>query len=193
MEPQWSRLQQEYDVSVTYRMIGLLPSWDRFHDSTHSLSRPLQMGPEWMYAGQVCGRPVADTIWITDPPASSFPACIAVKCAELQSGAMGALYLHLLREAVLVRGENIAETAVLLAVATNLARSERGFDEKRFEDEITGTKARELFRRDYQEAQYLGIRRTPTLVFKHNGKRLALHGYQPGAELRATMEGLLKG
>jgi putative protein-disulfide isomerase len=51
----------------------------------------MHMGPEWMQAGRIAGLMVADKIWITDPPSSSFPACIAVKCAEDQSTALGAL------------------------------------------------------------------------------------------------------
>lgn len=189
MEAQWARLQREYggDLQVSYRMIGLLPSWDLFSDSLSSLSRPVHFGPEWMQAGRIAGGKVADKIWITDPPSSSFPACIAVKCAEDQSPAFGALYLKAAREAVIENGKNIANTDVLLEIAGCLAASEPGFDGKVFRECLLGSRGSELFRRDYQEAQYLGIRRSPTLVFKGFGKAIMLRGYQSWEVLHRTV------
>jgi putative protein-disulfide isomerase len=192
MEPQWMRLQREFGkaLRVSYRMIGLLPSWDKFNDSLSSLSRPVHMGPEWMQAGRIAGLKVADKIWITDPPSSSFPACIAVKSAEDQSPALGALYLKAVREAVIVQGKNIAQTAVLLDIAGRLSLSEPGFDEKVFRECLLGPRGSELFRRDYQDAQYLGIRRSPTLVLKGGGKALLLRGYQSWEILRHSADSL---
>jgi len=189
MEPQWCRLQNEYGkhLSVSYRMIGLLPSWDRFNDSIHSLSRPSQMGPEWMQAARVAGQPVAHKIWITDPPASSFPACIAVKCADDQSRAFGAGYLRAAREAVMVDGRNIAKTHVLLDIAQRLSSSPPGFDLTRFKASLMGPHGRELFRHDFQEAQYLGIRRSPTLLFRSGNNTVMLQGYQTWEALEQTI------
>src|SRR4051812_7028555 len=72
-----------------YRMGGLLPSWNNFHDNENAVSRPIQMGPVWMHAGQIAHKPIAHQLWMTEPPASSYPACIAVKCAQLQSAPDG--------------------------------------------------------------------------------------------------------
>src|SRR5436190_8530475 len=68
-----------------YRMAGLLPSWNNFQDNVNAVSRPIQMGPVWMHAGQIAQKPICHRLWIDDPPASSYPACIAVKCTQLQS------------------------------------------------------------------------------------------------------------
>ena len=57
-------------------------------------------------------------------PASSFPACIAVKCAELQSPSIAAQYLQALQEAVMVESKNISKTNVLLEAAAQLAKQE---------------------------------------------------------------------
>ena len=189
MEPQWCRLQSEYGnyLTVSYRMIGLLPAWDRFTDSVHSLSRPLHMGPEWMQAARVSGLPIADKIWITDPPASSFPACIAVKCAHDQSQAFGAEYLRATREAVMVKGLNIAKTEVLLQIAQRLSSAHRDINLTTFKASLLGPRGRELFRHDFQEAQYLGIRRSPTLLFKSNTKAVMLRGYQTWDTLQQTI------
>lgn len=194
MQPQWSRLQNEYagQLQFSYRMIGLLPSWDRFTDSLHSLSRPSQMGPEWMQAARICGLPIADKIWVTNPPSSSFPACIAVKCAEEQSPTLGNEYLRAARETIMVDGRNIAQTDVLLDIAAYLATSHPDFDLKRFKSALLGSAGRQLFRRDVQQAQYLGIRRSPTLICKTSETTVILRGYQPWDSLQQTVEKLLK-
>jgi putative protein-disulfide isomerase len=189
MESHWAEFQRQSGglFRVSYRMIGLLPSWDQFNDSLSSLSRPVHMGPEWMQAGRIAGLPVADRIWVTDPPSSSFPACIAVKSAEDQSAAFGVLYLKAVREALIVRGENITNTDVLLKVAQTLSSTVPGFDDSAFRDCLLGPRGAELFRRDYQQAQYLGIRRSPTLVFRNDKKAIMLRGYQPIETLQNTL------
>jgi putative protein-disulfide isomerase len=188
MEPHWSRLQSEFggDMRITYRMIGLIPSWNMFTDTAHSLSRPSHMGPEWMQASRISGLPVADRIWITDPPSSSFPACIAVKSAEAQSQALGAAYLQAAREAVMTNGRNISQTDVLMAIAADLASSHPDFDTKRFKKSLLGPAGKDLFRQDFREAQYLGIRRSPTVLLKAGGKTIMLRGYQPWDVLHNT-------
>jgi putative protein-disulfide isomerase len=189
MEPQWCRLQKEHggQLNISYRMIGLLPSWDRFADSLHSLSRPSQMGPEWMQAARISGLPVADKIWVTDPPSSSFPACIAVKCAQDQSQKFGADYLRATRKAVMVDGKNIAKTDVLLEIVQRLSFTHRHINLAAFKASLLGTRGKELFRHDYQQAQYLGIHRSPTLLFKAGGKTIILQGYQPWNRLEETI------
>ena len=125
IEPQWRRLQYEYrgHLQLRYCMGGLLPSWKHFSDAANSVSRPAQMGPIWMEATHISGMPIQNTIWITNPPASSYLACIAVKCAGLQSAEAEAQYLRLLREAVMLKGENIDKQSVLIKIASYACRA----------------------------------------------------------------------
>jgi putative protein-disulfide isomerase len=180
MEPQWQRLQTELGGSLTivYKMGGLLPSWENFHDPVNSIRKPVQMGPEWLHAKYVSGVEINDRLWVTDPPASSFPACIAVKAAELQSKTFGIRYLSLLREAVMLQGRNIARTEVLLELADVLGASHPSFDVLTFRDDLYG-KGRDSFRADWQEVKYLGITRFPTLIFKRADRApVLLSGFQ---------------
>jgi putative protein-disulfide isomerase len=143
------------------------------------------MGPEWMHAGQLSGVTINSQLWITDPPASSYPACIAVKCVQLQSEKYAETFLHLLWEAVLVAGKNIARNGVLLDAAWLLHDEYRDFDLFRFRDDLMGETGREAFRKDLQEAKYLGINRFPTLVIKRkDGSVVMLTGYQPYESLQ---------
>ena len=95
-------------------MGGLLPSWDNFSDDVHSVTRPAQMGPVWMHAAQLVNRPISTRIWHGDPPSSSYPACVAVKAAGLQSPEWGRKYFEYAQEAVMTEGKNIARPPVLL-------------------------------------------------------------------------------
>jgi putative protein-disulfide isomerase len=181
MQRQWQRLLDEYNGSfrVTYKMAGLLPSWRNFNDPVNSIRKPIQMGPEWMHAAAVSGATINSQIWFRDPPSSSFPACIAVKCAELQSPAAGARYLHLLREAVMVRNLNIARTSVLLELVSTLSDADKTFNSFKFRHDLFSEEGRTAFTKDWQECKYMGITRLPTLIFRSaDHPAILLSGYQ---------------
>lgn len=190
MQPQWRKLQDEFQsssYSIRYKMGGLIPSWKHFSDDLHSIRKPAQMGPEWMHAKSVSGMPINDRIWVTDPPASSFPACIAVKCAELQSPELGANYLNLLQEAVMVKSRNISKTDVLVEAAYLLSRSNDRFNLFTFRDDLFGDIGKEAFRRDLQECKYLNVNRLPTIRFKAGTRfSMLLSGYQSYESLKSA-------
>jgi predicted DsbA family dithiol-disulfide isomerase len=190
MEPQWRQIRQEFGASlnVTYKMGGLLPSWNSFKDSLNSICKPIHMGPEWLHAKYLSGAAIDDRIWIVDPPASSFPACIAVKCAELQSKAIGEFYLGRLREAVLAKGKNIAKIDVLFEIAGNLNEYDPRFDMALFRKHLSDDTGLNAFRSDWQESKYLGINRFPTLILRtRQHAPVILKGYQSYASLSDTL------
>ncbi len=192
MAPEWDRLRIECGtaVKVQYKMGGLLPSWKHYQDAAHSITRPAQMGPEWMQAAHLSGVPINSRIWITDPPASSYPACIAVKSAQLQSEAYGEKLLRLLRQAVMLEGRNIARNDVLMDAAWLLHDEYHDFNLFRFRDDLMGVAGKEALKKDLQDAKYLGITRFPTLVVRRNDRStVMLAGYQTYASLRACIGG----
>ncbi len=183
-EPQWRRLQYEFQDRIMYRyvMSGLLPGWKNYNDPLYSVSRPMQMGPVWHEASLKSGMQIYDRIWVEDPPASSYPACIAVKCAELQSQIAGVKYLRMAREAVMLNGKNIARQDVLTAIAQTLAKSYPGIlDPERFlQDLTTNDNGINAFRKDLDEAQSRNITRFPTLIIRSANKpSIMLTGYRP--------------
>ena len=190
MEPDWQQLRQEYGgvLRVSYKMGGLIPSWQHFQDTANAISRPSQMGPEWMQAASLTGAKINNQIWINDPPASSYPACIAVKSAQLQSESLAEAYLHMLWEAVMVENKNIARTEVLLELAEWLSMRYPDFNLFQFKNDLLGEKGKEEFRKDLQEAKYLNINRFPTLIIKYNGRpSVMLTGYQSYGTLRTVI------
>jgi len=190
MEPQWRRFLDTIDPTpnITYIMGGLIPSWKSFNDPLTSIRKPVHMGPEWMHARHVSGVDIDSRIWIADPPSSSFPACIAVKSAQLQSPAFGEQYLHLARQAVMQQGRNIARTEALTDLAATLATTNPDFDTQLFSEDLL-TRGLEAFKKDWQQTKYLGITRFPTLVFKVPGHSpIMLTGYQPYENLLNIMQ-----
>jgi putative protein-disulfide isomerase len=183
-EPQWRRLQYEFGDRIVYRyvMSGLLPGWKNYNDPLYSVSRPMQMGPFWHEASLKSGMEIYDKIWVEDPPASSYPACIAVKCAELQSKVAGVKYLRMVREAVMLQGENIARQDILTNIAKALAHKHPGLlDMERFLQDLTVTDyGIEAFRKDLNEVQNRNISRFPTLIMRSSNKpTIMITGYRP--------------
>lgn len=181
-EPVWKKLINEFANHITYQyvMCGLLPDWNSYNDPVNSVSRPIQMGPVWMQASHISGVPIKSELWITDPPVSSYPACIAVKCAELQSQSLGEQYLQLTREAVMLNLRNISKQEVLITIAEKLAKTNSDFDIQRFADDLVNGAGLEAFRADWNKAQMQRIERYPTLILKRkNHRSILFSGYKP--------------
>ncbi|MET3879964.1 DsbA family protein [Chitinophaga sp. OAE865] len=194
-EPVIQRLVNEYGerLSMRYCMGGMLSGWNNYHDTLHAVSRPIQMGPVWMQARQLSGVELNDTIWFTDPPASSYPACVAVKAAALQSEHLAAQYLLRLRTAVMLKAKNIAKKEVLISVAEELSAENPLFDTGKFRKQLTCKQAIDAFRADMQETKYRGIHRFPSLLLqaKGTGKTLLLTGNRPFESISSCIAQLL--
>lgn len=174
-------------------MAGLIPDWNVFHDTVQSVSRPAQMGPVWMEASHLTGMPIRSDIWRTDPPASSYLACIAVKCAELQSQLAGEIYLNAIRKAVMTEGRNIAYQSNLTEIAIEIADEYPGLiDLAQFNSDMISSEGKDAFTADLQEVQRLAITRLPTLIFRRQGKQaLITSGYKPYDSLIKIAEALV--
>ena len=171
-------------LHVTYRMGGLIPDWKTFYDSANSVTRPPQMGPVWMHIEEITNVKVNHSIWMKDPPTSSYPACIAFKCAELQSRQVAELYLDMMREAVMLFGKNISKTETLLSLAANPALELVGFDKVKFKKDLFNGAGLAAFRKDLEIAQNHRITRFPALVIRRkNRPTLMVPGYKKVEEL----------
>jgi predicted DsbA family dithiol-disulfide isomerase len=169
-------------------MGGLIPSWKNFHDEVNSVTRPVQMGPVWMHAGQVANRPIHHQIWMLDPPASSYPSCIAVKCAQLQSDDLGLNYLNLLRLGCMTNGKNISKQTVLFDLAEQLSLHNPSFDLQRFKDDYAGDAGMNAFRSDLDEVRRYNINRFPTLVVRWGAKAIVIAGHRQPSEVLQAIE-----
>lgn len=190
MWPQWQAFQATVNcqLNVDYKMGGLLPSWSNYRDGVNSITKPIHMGPEWAHAKAIGQVPINDRIWMTQPPASSYPACIAVKAVSLQSTAAAEAYLHLAQESVMVHGRDIAKSEVLMELAGQLATAFAGFDPFLFREDLLGERGRTAFRKDLQEAKYRNITRFPTLIIRKSDQAaVVLTGFQTLESLKAVL------
>jgi len=179
-EKHWRQLVTRYSAQISYRIVlgGMIPSWPKYNDPLNSISVPAQMGPLWMYAGELTQSKMCHSIWVEDPPHSSFPPSIAVKTAGLQSAKAAERYLLDMRVAMMEEGLNISKDDVLLAIARHIQIEEFDFD--RFVQDWRAGNGRQPFREDLCETRFHGIGRFPTLTFQsRRGPGIILVGYRP--------------
>lgn len=201
-EPAWRRLRAEYggagagQIAWRYCMTGLVADWQRFDDPLNAVSRPAQMGPYWLQVRHTTGMPLDELLWVEDPPASSYPACLAVKAAELQGPAAGEAYLRRVRQAGMLERRNVARPEVLVAIAKELAAAESTveWDAERFCHDLDGDAPREAFREDLRDASYREIGRSPTLILRGaEGRATMVVGYRPYPALLEAVRYLVPG
>lgn len=184
-EGPWRRLRYEMEGRLAWRTVlgGMIQDWESYSDPLASVSRPVQMGPQWFEVRHLTGMPIEDRIWIEDPPASSYPACVAVKTAGRQGREAGDALLRRLREAVMIERRNISRRSVLLEVAGELA-GDGGLDLELFRRDLHGDEALDAFREDLKEVRFRGIGRFPTVVLaKPDGPAVLVVGHRPFAVL----------
>lgn len=191
-EPQWRRLRFEYSgiIAWRYRMGGLLPNWKSFNDPMNTVEKPIQMGPVWMEAQHISGMPINNRIWFESPPESSYPACIAVKCAELQSADASEAFLRRTREAVMTEGKDVSKQEILLSLGKELSVQLPGvFNYQQFSKDLEEEAGVEKFREDLQKARYHQISRFPALTIKQPGNQgVLIVGYRPYDALVTALE-----
>lgn len=180
-EPQLQLLREHFGPHAIWihRMGGLIPTWNTYHDEVNSVTRPAQMGPVWMHAGQLANRPIRHQLWMIDPPATSYAACIAVKSAQLQSDNMGVAMLNLLHQLCMTEGKNIAKKEVLFEASSRLAQTAPGFNEQLFAEDFDNGNGLEAFRADLNLVRLYNINRFPTLVVKSQDyKSILISGHR---------------
>ena len=191
-EPQWARLRQEFKGQIhwKYRMAGIIPDWKNYAEQCSCMFTPNLMSQTWQKAQQSSGMPFTELLWDNNPPESSFPACIAVKCAELQNPLAGEMYLRMMREAAMMHGENISDERVFIGIAMKLAlRAPSVFDLKLFEQALLNHTGLRLFRVDLEKVSSNNIVSFPTLVFSRPGQSsIRVEGYVSYEKLLQTMK-----
>jgi putative protein-disulfide isomerase len=193
-EPHWRRFLHEYKhlIKWKYRMGVMIEDWTRYTDPLNDVSRPAQMGPLWMQVKHMTGAEIDSLIWMEDPPQSSFPACMAVKCAELQSPAAADLLLTILRRAVMTQKRNISKKEVILEIAAEASKYKL-MDIEKFKVDFAGNKGIAGLREDLQKVKYNAIGRFPTItMLVNNGKGLMIVGYRPYEVMAEAFEELGK-
>jgi predicted DsbA family dithiol-disulfide isomerase len=169
LEPAVRRLQWEFGASVpiTYVMGGL----------AREIVDPPAVARTWLEASARSGMPVDVRLWLEAAPASTYPACLAVKAASEQASEPAARYLRRLREGFAVRGRKLDTTEALVEEA----RSTPGLDVERFRIDLASNAIVELFGADLDRLRSRELS-VPALAI---GERV-LQGFFTWDELRDT-------
>ena len=191
LEQHWKKLREEFQglLKWKYVMGGMIPDWKNYNDPMNAVNRPIQLGPVWMHASQVTETPIDYSIWHKDPPASSYPCCIAVKCAQQQSPQAGEVLLYALRQAVMTNCKNISREDVIMQIAGDLAkRKPEVFSDEKFRKSWEEGSGSHSFLDDLRETRFLRIGRYPTVTFSNGGvKGIIITGYRPYEILKSAM------
>ena len=180
MEPQMRKLRYllRGRLHIEYIMGGLIRDWDHFSDHMNDISRPSQVGPLWMEAKHITGQPMDEFLWVKDPVDTTYPACMAVKAAGIQSLIAAEALLRELREAVMLRQKNIGNKEAILEVASRL-EEKNILDLSQFENDWYSHRSADLFRKDLEQIKIKGITRFPTLLISNSARTIQITGYRP--------------
>lgn len=162
-EPQLLRLQERYGLKIEYVMGGLVKDIADFYDPGNHISGTAQVAPHWRMVNERTGQPIDERVMsdITDPNWSTWPACIAVKAAQLQGEEIGERYLRRLRRAVMTERTNVSERDAML----RLAKEVEGLDVFRLQAEIDRDEVKQAFYDDLKMGREYGATGFPTLLF----------------------------
>jgi predicted DsbA family dithiol-disulfide isomerase len=186
LEPALRRLAVELgeQLSIEPVMSGL----------AREFGEPLKQVSAWLDVAEASGMPVDPRLWLASPPASSYPACMAVKAAGEQGPEIEAAYLRRLREGFACGRRKLDTRDALVAEA----RAVPGCDVDRFGVDLGSHAAVEAFGADLERAGAVegaardpGTERAriPSLELRgEDGEVHAVHGRVPYEELRAAAQ-----
>ncbi len=175
IEPQLRKLKLEYGdyFEIDYRMGGLLPDWSY---NSGGISKPSDVAHHWDEASLHYEMPIDGNVWLEDPLDSSYPSCIAMKAAQIQSKEKAVKFMRILRENLYLEKKNIAKWENI-AEAAKLAN----LDVQKLKKDYDGD-AKKLFQEDLILGKSLGVRGFPTLFFSDgNQNQLTVYGSKPYA------------
>lgn len=195
-EPHWRKFLNENShlINWRYRMGGMLTDWKSYTDPMNDISRPAQMAPLWLQVKYTLNTKIDPDIWIEDPPHSSIPSCLAVKCAEMQSQAAADLMLFGLRRSVMTKKANIARREVILNLAADLEKKYGILNYDKFENDFERNIAVHHLKDDMQRAKLADIGRFPTVTMRlaKERKGIMIVGYRPFYALMESFQQLTK-
>lgn len=185
IEPQLRKLKLEYGdyFEIDYRMGGLLPNWSY---NSGGISKPSDVAHHWDEASLYYDMPIDGNVWLEDPLDSSYPSCIAMKAAQIQSKEKAVKFMRILREELYLEKKNIAKWENI-AEAAKLAN----LDLEKLKKDYDGD-AKVLFQEDLNLGKKLGVRGFPTFFFSDgNNNQLTVYGSKPYTSYENALLALL--
>ncbi|GBE57507.1 DSBA-like thioredoxin domain protein [bacterium BMS3Abin01] len=190
-EPVLRKTRESYgdQVRFVFRMGGLVESVKDFNDTLNKINGKnfyQKMAEYWEMSSQRHKMPVDSRFFAeykTDFR-SSWPACLAVKAAQIQDEELAARYLRRLREAGLAECLPIHRRQTQVELA-----EETGLDGEQLKGDIDSGAAGHAFEADMQEYHTQGGEAFPFYVVRHmGGEEIPLNGYVSSMALEKLLE-----
>ncbi|MBV8430062.1 MAG: DsbA family protein [Solirubrobacterales bacterium] len=181
-EPSFRRLVWELggELDIAYVMCGM----------RRELDDGPQLARQALEASAQSGMPVDPRLWLEGPPASSHPACIAVKAAAEQG--LAGPYLRRVREGLFCRRRRLDTADALMEEA----RAVPGLDPDRFQIDLGSHATLEAFGADLERAQAVAPEhwaegsdrvKLPSLEFRDpDGSSHGVYGFSDYETVRAA-------
>ncbi len=174
VEPELRRLEWEFGDSL--ELIPVMGGLARAYGSAYrDDDGAIGSGPDcyadlishWLDIAAETGMPIDPRIWTQSPLTSTYPACIAVKAAQQQSGRAGLTYLRKLREGIFWERRCLDSPEALIQLA-----GEAGLNVATFRIDVASNALIESFGNDLEEVRALvGEIEDQSLVRKTEGHR----------------------
>jgi len=164
LEPVLQRLREVYGdaVKVTYRMGGQFETLDAWMRE-YGVDR--QGTVDWVRESvAITNMPVAPDYYFRTGVTSSFPACLAVKAAELQSAELAARYFRRLMEGFGLECRPATEETLLALAA------EVGLDAARLREDMASEAVAKAFAADREEMHRSGVNFLSLLIRNRQGE-----------------------
>lgn len=172
-EPILMRLRETYrgQVKVRYVLGGLVRDMSEFFDSLNGIGATAEVAPHWRMVSERSGQPIDENLMtdITDPHWSTWPACIAVKAAQLQGEATGEAYLRRMRRAALTERKVVSDPAIYNALAGEV----NGLDLDSFHRDLESGAAEKAFHEDLAECRRYGVSGFPSMLLERGDQQVS--------------------
>ncbi len=154
-EPNYRKLREEFGEQILWRhrMGGLMGKWSEdFYDPLYKLSGgdAEAMAKHQEETSIKTEMPVDPSFWLENPPASSHPACIAVKAASFQGAELEDTFLRRIREGFLTEKRQLDNKEALLKLAGEVT----SINVERLRKDIDSDAARQAFREDWEATRH---------------------------------------
>lgn len=179
---------KHYLAADTILMGGMIPSWDTFGgDQGNGIQKAADVTHHWQEIGQYTRMPIDGTIWTEKPIDSSYPSSRVFEIVRRDFPESADKTLRQIREAIMLRNQDISEKSVLEAVLKKV-----GLDSQVILEEAEGAVGQELLVQDLQMVQALQASGFPTVVLVNSQNQgLKIVGAQPFEALVSALEQIL--
>jgi predicted DsbA family dithiol-disulfide isomerase len=195
-EPWTRKLMVQFGDALAWKLVmgGLAREWPASGRAQEGDASDLhgRLIRQWLQVADRTRAPLDPLIWVEGPPATSYPACMAVKAAAEQGIEAELRYLRRLREGFMCERRKLDHAEALVEEARSA-----GLDIERFRSALRSHATTEAFAADIEETQRFaqaaggeaqpnegefvqgaGGTLLPTMVFGGDGGEHAVFGFQ---------------